>query len=365
VSFSAFDHECMARALRLAARGLHTTDPNPRVGCVIAAGDAVLGQGWHEQAGGPHAEINALRDASGGVSGATAYVTLEPCAHHGRTPPCAEALVEAGIGRVVFAAEDPNPTVDGGGADRLRAAGVAVESGLLAAEAEALNRGFMMRSRAGRPWVRIKSAISLDGRTALRSGESQWISGEGARRDVQRWRARSSAILTGIGTVLADDPRMTVRLDEPVQQPWRVVADRGWRTPPGSRILAADGRAVVAGDATMPRPQALEESGARFLELSASEAGIDPASLLAALAAMEVNEVQVEAGARLCGSLLRNGLVDEVLIYQAPLLLGDGGPGPFALGPLESMQERLHLRVLETTHIGADLRMLLAPEIRS
>jgi len=364
VIFSGFDHECMAEALRLARRGLYTTDPNPRVGCVIADGERVIGRGWHEAAGSPHAEIAALRDADRPVRGHTAYVTLEPCNHHGRTPPCTEALLEAGIARVVIASADPNPAVTGGGLARLRDAGLEVQSGLLEREAEELNCGFLMRMRAGRPWVRVKIAVSLDGRTALRSGESQWISGPASRRDVQRWRARSSAILTGIGTLLADDPSLEARVEVPVCQPLRVVADSRWRAPPDCRLLQDPRRTLLAGDRAAPVPAELRASGVNILEVAAAPSGIDLRALLEALAEREINEVQVEAGARLCGSLLEAGLVDELLLYQAPVLLGDGGPGPFTLGPLESMADRTHLKVLETTHIGEDLRIRLSPSAR-
>jgi diaminohydroxyphosphoribosylaminopyrimidine deaminase/5-amino-6-(5-phosphoribosylamino)uracil reductase len=370
VTFSRFDHECMAEALRLARQGLYTTDPNPRVGCVIADGAQVSGRGWHAAAGGPHAEIAALQDAAlrrpgASLRGQTAYVTLEPCSHHGRTPPCADALVAAGIARVVIACPDPNPRVNGGGVARLRAAGVEVQSGLMAEAAAALNCGFLKRMQAGRPWVRVKSAISLDGRTALRSGESRWISGEASRRDVQHWRARSSAILTGIGTVLADDPRLDARLEgaaeSDVLQPLRVVADSRWRTPPGSRLLQDPARTLLAGDRDRPVPAALQALGARCLPLPPRSGRVDLEALLRALAELEINEVQVEAGARLCGALLGAGLVDELLVYQAPVLLGDGGPGLAALGPLESMAERMHLEVLETTRFGDDLRIRLKP----
>jgi diaminohydroxyphosphoribosylaminopyrimidine deaminase/5-amino-6-(5-phosphoribosylamino)uracil reductase len=343
---------------------MFTTDPNPRVGCVIADGERVAGEGWHEFAGGPHAEIMALRDAGDSARGKTAYVTLEPCSHDGRTPPCADALVDAGISRVVVAANDPNPEVDGGGVRRLAEAGIKVEAGLMSAASEALNPGFMMRMRAGRPWVRIKSAISVDGKTALRNGESKWISGESSRRDVQRWRARSSAILTGIGTVLADDPSMKARVEGPVRQPLRVIADSRWRTPPDSRILADPEEVLIAGDESEPIPAALGSSGAHCLGLPAGRGSVDLRTLLAALADMEINEVQVEAGARLCGALLEARLVDEILIYQAPVVLGEGGRGLFAFGPLESMNERTHLEWLETTRLGNDLRIRLQPEFR-
>jgi diaminohydroxyphosphoribosylaminopyrimidine deaminase/5-amino-6-(5-phosphoribosylamino)uracil reductase len=277
--------------------------------------------------------------------------------------------VAAGIARVVFACADPNPRVNGGGAARLQAAGVEVQSGLMAGEAAALNCGFLMRMRAGRPWVRVKSAISLDGRTALSNGESRWISSEESRRDVHHWRARSSAILTGIGTVLADDPRLDARpegvsegvAEGGILQPLRVVADSRWRTPPASQVLQDPARTLLAGDRDRAIPAALQAPGVRCLPLPARSGRVDLEALLRALAELEINEVQVEAGARLCGALLGAGLVDEWLVYQAPVLLGDGGPGLAALGPLESMAERMHLEVLETSHFGDDLRFRLKP----
>ena len=320
--------------------------------------------GWHERAGGPHAEIGALRDAGRPVRGLTAYVTLEPCSHHGRTPPCVEALLEAGVARVVIASRDPNPEVNGSGLDRLRAGGVQVEEGLMAEAAESLNCGFFSRMRSGRPWVRVKSAISLDGRTALPSGESQWISGPESRSDVQHWRARSSAILTGIGTVIADNPRMTARVEAPVLQPLRVVADSRWRTPPDSRILESPEEALLAGDVTREVPAPLSDLGVRTISLPAVKDGIDLGELLNALAEREINEVQVEAGARLCGALLESDLVDELLIYQAPVLLGEGGPGPFHVGPLESMADRTHFEIMESGRLGDDLRIRLRPTRR-
>jgi len=359
VSFSRFDHECMAMALRLARKGLFTTDPNPRVGCVIAGPDAIAGVGWHEKAGGPHAEIVALRDAGGAASGMTAYITLEPCNHHGRTPPCTDALLAAGIARVVVACPDPNPRVSGAGLQQLRANGVHVETGLMSREAEALNAGFISRMRLGRPWVRVKSAISLDGRSALKNGRSQWISSEASRKDVQNWRARSSAVLTGIGTVLADDPSMDARVEGAVRQPLKVIVDSHWRTPPASRILAAPGTALIAGDESIPVPAGLVSPRLTCLPLSSRGGRLDLHQLLNSLGEMEINEVQVEAGARLCGALLTEGLIDEILIYQSPILLGEGGPGPFAFGPLESMEQRTHLTVLETVRFNHDLRIRL------
>ncbi len=377
MSFSPFDHQCMATALKLAARGLFSPHPNPRVGCVISKGQNILGRGWHEFAGGPHAEIAALRDAREDVKGSTAYITLEPCSHHGRTPPCTEALLSAGISRVVVASADPNPQVNGQGLKKLRNAGLTVESGLMADEAEALNPGFFMRMRKGRPWVRVKSAISLDGRTALGNGDSKWISSEASRRDVQKWRARSSAVLTGIGTVLADNPAMNVRLDNnqpgqngqdgqpPGRQPLRIIADSRWRTPPGSRILADPATAIIAGTRDVAVPPELEATGAQCISLPAVAGRTDLVALLSRLAEMELNEVQVEAGARLCGALLKNRLVDEILIYQAPQLLGEGGPGPFNFGPLESMDERTHLKLLESRRLGNDWRFRLEPRYRN
>jgi diaminohydroxyphosphoribosylaminopyrimidine deaminase/5-amino-6-(5-phosphoribosylamino)uracil reductase len=361
MDFSRFDHVCMAHALRLARKGLFGTHPNPRVGCVIARQDRIVGCGWHRVAGGPHAEIEALRDAGSAADGATAFITLEPCNHHGRTPPCADALIDAGIARVVIATGDPNPLVNGGGAARLKAAGISLESGLMKAEAEDLNAGFFKRMREGLPWVRVKTAVSLDGRTAFRNGMSKWITSEESRLDVQRWRARSSAILTGIGTVLADDPNMNARMEGLVRQPVRVIADSHWRTPPGSKILAGAAGAVVFGGAHVAIPQQLIDRGVDLRPVKTVDGRVDLRVLLETLAISEINEVQVEAGAGLCGALLRDGLVDEVLMYQAPILMGDGAAGPFALGPLESMRERTHLTILETVQVGPDLRIRLRP----
>jgi diaminohydroxyphosphoribosylaminopyrimidine deaminase/5-amino-6-(5-phosphoribosylamino)uracil reductase len=364
VSFSSLDHRFMAVAMQLARKGLNTTDPNPRVGCVIADGDRIVGQGWHEQAGGQHAEIAAINDAAEPVRGMTAYVTLEPCAFHGKTPPCTDALLEAGIGRVVAAIEDPHPQVNGGGLQRLRDAGVQTESGLLAAQAEELNAGFLKRMRSGRPWVRIKSAVSLDGRTGLANGESKWITSEESRRDVQRWRARSSAILTGIGTVLADDPLMNARTGGAVKQPLRVVADSRWRTPLDSRILAQPETAWVAGGEPAEASRKLKQAGVNCLAIAGSDGRPDLGALMDAMGGAGINEVQVEAGPVLCGALLEQELVDEILLYVAPVLLGDSPRGPFALGPLESMAGRTHLEWLEIIQIGADLRHRLKPRYK-
>ncbi len=361
MTFSKFDHECMALALALAARGMKSTRPNPRVGCVLAREGRVLASGWHVSAGSAHAEVVALESAGRDAQGATAYVTLEPCSHHGRTPPCTDALLAAGVSRVVCAMEDPDIRVSGTGRRRLQEAGVQVDCGLMATAAEELNAGFLMRMRSGRPWVRIKLASSLDGRTALANGVSQWISSEASRADVQQWRARSCAILTGIGTVLADDPALIARVKEPVLQPLRVVVDTKWRTPAHSRVVLGPGAALIAGSQGRAVPAALEASGAECLHLMEVDGRIDLHALLRALAVRELNEVQVEAGANLCGALLKAALVDEIVLYQAPVLLGEGGAGLFQLGVLESMDERVHLQVMETCHFGVDMRMRMRP----
>ncbi len=305
MSFTAIDAAHMARALRLAARGLYTTDPNPRVGCVIARGGEVVGEGWHQRAGEPHAEVHALRAAGERARGATAYVTLEPCAHHGRTPPCAEALIAAGVRRVVYAVRDPDPRVSGCGARLLTAAGIEVAAGLMEASARAQNRGFLSRLERGRPWVRLKLAASLDGRTALASGESRWITSEAARADVQRLRARASAIMTGIGTVLADDPRLDVRLAGQQRQPLRVVLDSALRTPRAARLLAPPGQVLLFTTRSNPSATAeLAATGASIEVVAAAAAGLDLAAVMQRLAALEVNELHVECGATLAGRLL-------------------------------------------------------------
>ncbi len=361
------DARWMARALRLARRGLYTTDPNPRVGCVLVRQGRVVGEGWHQRAGEPHAEVLALRDAGEAARGATAYVTLEPCSHYGRTPPCAEALVAAGVARVVAAMEDPNPRVAGAGLARLRAAGVAVEVGLMAAEAEALNIGFVSRMRRGRPWLRLKSAASLDGRTALASGESRWITGEPARRDVQRWRARASALITGVDTVLADDPRLDVRPEElgcdPGRAPLRVIVDSRLRTPADARLFRRPGAVLIATVSEDPLPRrALEAAGAEVLPLPAEASGrVSLAALLEALARREANELHLEAGPTLSGAFLAQGLVDELVLYQAPLFLGHEGRPLFHLPGIHTMGQRLEWRIEEARHLGRDLRLILRP----
>jgi diaminohydroxyphosphoribosylaminopyrimidine deaminase/5-amino-6-(5-phosphoribosylamino)uracil reductase len=357
---SAADFTWMARALELARRGLHTAHPNPRVGCIIVAGDAAVGQGWHQRTGGPHAEAVALAEAGPRAAGATAYVTLEPCCHQGRTPPCTGALKRAGVRRVVFAAADPNPRVGGGGARQLAEAGIAVTEGVLAAEARELNAGFMSRMERRRPWVRAKIAASLDGRTALPGGASRWITGEAARRDAHGLRARSSAILTGVGTVLADDPALTVRRPDlgEVLPPERIVVDSGLRTPPTAQLLRQPGRArVFAARIDDGRRRALEAAGASVEQLPESGGRPDLAAVMARLAELEVNELLVEAGPGLNGALLDAGLLDEIVVYLAPHVLGADGLGMFAPKPIAAMEARHELELAQARRVGADLRL--------
>lgn len=356
-----FDHECMALALRLARKGLTTTHPNPRVGCVISQGEDIVGEGWHRRAGGRHAEIRALEDAGGKSAGGTAYVTLEPCSFHGRTPPCTDALIDAGISRVVCAMQDPNPKVSGAGVKQLQDAGIDVQCGLMAEAAEILNEGFVKRMRSGRPFVRVKLAQSTDGHIALANGTSQWISGPDARRDVQDWRARSDAIMTGVGTVLADDPLLNVRIDGHQKQPLRVIVDSNWRTPPGARLFSTAGVVLVAGLDNDVDRGSLAQAGAKCTALPADKGGVDLIVLLQKLAAREINEVQVEAGPALCGELLRLRLIDELLVYQAPVLLGGAATSPFASPRLDNMDDRVHLQWIDMKRIGQDMRLRFKP----
>jgi len=359
-AFSASDHLHMAHALQLAARAMYTTSPNPRVGCVIVRDGKVVGEGWHERAGQPHAEVHALRQAGERARGATAYVTLEPCSHHGRTPPCAEALVRAGVGRVIAAMQDPNPLVAGKGLALLESHGMEVASGLMAPQARELNPGFISRMERNRPWVRAKVAASLDGRTALENGLSKWITGEAARRDGQHWRARACAILTGIGTVVADDPQMNVREFDIGRQPLRVVVDSQLRTPVTANILKG-GALIACSDERLPQAQALIASGAVLLNMPNHSGKVDLAVLLEELAKRGINELHVEAGAKLTGALLRLGLVDELLLYMAPTILGASGRGMFDFPALTAMDQRLDLDILELSHVGSDIRIRARP----
>ena len=363
-TFTVDDRRHMVRALELAARGLNTTHPNPRVGCVIASGAGVIAEGWHERAGGPHAEAAALAKAGDAARGATAYVTLEPCCHSGRTPPCTSSLIAAGVGRVVYAATDPNPRVNGGGEQVLRAAGIEVSGGLLAAASERLNAGFMLRMRRGRPLVRTKIAASLDGRTALADGRSQWLTCAAAREDVQRWRARSAAILTGVGTVLADDPALNVREAGRVLpvQPLRVIVDSACRTPASARILAQPGDVLMFTLGENAQRAALTARGALVETAPAGAGGVDLAVVLRRLAELEINEVWVEAGPALNGALLAAGLVDELVVYLAASVLGAGARGMFDIPPPASLAVRPEFRLQSVRHLGDDLRLIYTPK---
>ncbi len=360
----------MGRALHLAQRSMNTTTPNPRVGCVLVRDGHVIGEGYTQPAGRNHAEVEALlnaraRPGGDGAAGATAYVTLEPCSHHGRTPPCADALIEAGVTRVIAAMQDPNPQVAGQGFARLRAAGVETRCGLMEREAEEINIGFVSRMTRGRPWLRVKLAASLDGRTALHNGASQWITGPAARSDGHRWRARACAILTGIGTVLEDDPRLTVRLDAHEgmpRQPLKVIIDSRLETPLEARILAGGAVLIAAAIDDANRIAALRARGAEVVVLPNARGKVDLHALFAELAQRGINEVHGEAGFKLSGSLLREGLVDELLLYYAPTLLGDGARGMFHLGELTDLADRRDLRIVDLRRIGDDIRILARPK---
>ena len=358
MSFSAVDHGMMARALQLAERVLWTTSPNPRVGCVLVRDGEIVGEGWHEKAGEPHAEVHALRAAGDKAKGATAYVTLEPCSHHGRTPPCAEALIAAGVTRVVAAMTDPNPLVSGKGLALLRAAGIATASGLLEDEARESNIGFVSRMTRGRPWLRLKAAASLDGKTALNNGVSQWITGPDARRDGHAWRARACAILTGIGTVRDDDPSLTVRDVATTRQPLRVVVDSRLEISPTARILQGE-PVLIVGAVENAEKMALLRSTGHFVEILNNGADkVDLKALLDMLAQRGINEVHAEAGFKLNGSLLREGLVDELLLYLAPCLIGHDASGLFNLPELTTLDGKKALKIRDLRQLGEDIRLI-------
>ena len=365
--FSADDHRYMAQALQLAERGLYTTDPNPRVGCVLVKDNVIVGEGWHERAGEGHAEVHALQQAGEQAKNATAYVTLEPCSHHGRTAPCCDALIDAGVNRVVVAMQDPNPQVAGQGLARLQQAGVEVECGLMQVQAEAINPGFLMRMREGRPYVRCKLAMSLDGRTAMASGESQWITAEAARQDVHCLRARSSAIVTGIGTVRHDDPSMTVRLTDDDGQygasPLRVVLDSQCQMSAKAKILSGQltPTRVMTLNADTPQAEDLRAAGAEVVAVSANNGKIDLAAMLKQLADDDRNEVMLEAGTGLSGAMLQAGLIDEFVIYMAPTLMGDSARGLLSLPGLEKMADRIDLEINDIRAVGRDWRITAKP----
>jgi diaminohydroxyphosphoribosylaminopyrimidine deaminase/5-amino-6-(5-phosphoribosylamino)uracil reductase len=353
-AFSAFDHAMMRRALALAEKGLYTTTPNPRVGCVLVKQESILGEGWHERAGEAHAEVLALQKAGSEAAGATVYVSLEPCNHHGRTPPCVQALKKSGVKRVIAAMRDPNPEAAHGG-EALAAAGIGFEHGLMEDEARELNIGFVSRVTRGRPWVRLKLAATLDGRTALPDGRSQWITGPEARRDGHHWRARACAILTGIGTVRADDPRLTVREVDTPRQPLRVIVDSRLETPSTARILEGENVLIFSAVA------AKAPKGADLVVLPNQNQKVDLPRMLEELARRGVNELHVEAGFRLNGSLAREGCVDEYLVYLNPSFLGDGAQGMLDIPAVDSLEKRLRLKILSLERLGEDLRILARP----
>lgn len=351
----------MARALNLAKRGLYTTNPNPRVGCVLVRNDVIIGEGWHVKAGLGHAEIEALKDVHD-AKGATAYVTLEPCSHQGRTPPCCDALIKAGVTRVVAAMQDPNPLVAGRGLEKLKAAGINVVCGVLEEDALALNRGFVKRMTKNRPFVRSKLAMSLDGRTAMASGESKWITSPEARADVHKLRAESSAILTGINTVLADDPALTARVDMDVVQPVRIVLDSQLKMPITAHMASLPGRnLILTCSHDKMKQQSLEKAGFEVYRLADKNGRLDLHEVMTFLAWQQINEVLVEAGSILNGALLAEGLVDEYMIYMAPCILGDQGRGLFHMPGLQQMADRKNLKLCDIRQISQDLKLILAP----
>ncbi|MCJ7453641.1 MAG: bifunctional diaminohydroxyphosphoribosylaminopyrimidine deaminase/5-amino-6-(5-phosphoribosylamino)uracil reductase RibD [Steroidobacteraceae bacterium] len=366
--FSGDDRRFMRRAMELAEAGLYSTPPNPAVGCVLERWGQPVGEGFHARAGGAHAEIAALENAGPAAAGATAYVTLEPCSHHGRTPPCADALIAAGVSRVVVAMRDPNPAVDGGGLARLAAAGIATDVGLMADEAAELNRGFVSRMSRGRPWVTLKLGASLDGRTALANGTSKWITGEPARADVQRLRSRASAVVTGSGTVVADDPLLTARdqrFEMRGRRPLRVVLDSSLRTPRLAHVLSVPGPTLILTlDTESERAEELREAGASVESVPAGDGGLDLAAVLSRLAALECNEVLVEAGPTLAGAFLRAGLTDEIVVYMAPVVLGSAARSLFNMPELERMCDRCEFTWRDVGRVGDDLRLTLRPRLR-
>ena len=356
--FTAADHGFMEQALELAGRGLYTTTPNPRVGCVIVKGGVLVGSGWHEKAGLPHAEVLALKEAGDRARGAALYVNLEPCSHHGRTPPCVDAIVASGIKRVVAAMQDPNPKVAGSGFAKLRTAGITVEHGLKEDEARELNIGFVSRMTRGRPWMRMKIAASLDGRTALANGKSQWITGEAARKDGHRWRARACAVLTGFGTVRDDDPQLNVRGVDTPRQPLKIVVDSKFETSPSARLLKEGKTLVVGAVNDAKRIASLKNAGAEVVIIPNDGGKVELFKLMEELARRELNEIHVEAGTKLNGSLLQAGVVDELLVYLAPSVIGDSGRGMFHLPEITELSQASALKIREAERIGTDLRIL-------
>lgn len=358
MTWTVADYQYMSRALQLARRGLYTTHPNPRVGCILVKNDRVIAEGWHEYTGGPHAEANALKNSSDDVKDATCYVTLEPCCHSGRTPPCTDALIEAGIKKTVAAMLDPNPAVSGQGKDILLQAGIKFDSGLLADQAAELNRGYIMRRTSGRPLVRCKLAVSLDGRTALADGTSKWITGPEARLDVQHLRAQCSAVMTGIGTVLADDPSLNVREINLARQPLRVIIDPELKFPVSAKMLGLAGRTLIfTGNHDPLSIESLQQSGADIVQLDADQPGFLQKVLSYLAEKEEINEVLLESGATLAGNMLNAGFIDELIVYQSPHVLGDSARGMFHLPAITDMNGRIELEMIETRQVGKDVRL--------
>jgi diaminohydroxyphosphoribosylaminopyrimidine deaminase/5-amino-6-(5-phosphoribosylamino)uracil reductase len=366
MGFTANDHLLMTRSLQLAEQGLYSTQPNPRVGCVIVKDGKIVGQGAHLKAGEPHAEVFALRQAKDNAKGATLYVTLEPCSHTGRTPPCSQAIIDAGISKVIAAMQDPNPQVAGSGLAHLQAHNIETATGLMQAQAEALNPGFISRMTKNLPFVRSKIAASLDGKTALNNGQSQWITSEAARADVQHWRARSCAILTGAGTVLADDPNMTVRsmpgsrMDIGLQ-PMRIIVDSTLKTPPNAKILQGGNVLIAFANDAQNKSEQLLKAGAELLCIPNAEGKVCLKTLLSHLASREINEVLVEGGEGLNGALLAQNLIDELVIYYAPKLMGGAAKSMFAMPAFTNMQQAIALEIIELRQIGTDIRLRAKP----
>jgi len=356
--FSSDDHAYMSQALQLAEKGLYSTSPNPRVGCVIVRDGKIAGSGWHVQTGQPHAEINALNIAGRAAQGATVYLTLEPCSHYGRTHPCAEALIRAKVAKVIIAMQDPNPLVAGRGASLLKQSGINVLVGLMGEWAKDLNVGFVSRMINNRPWVRMKIAASLDGKTALNNGVSQWITGEAARHDGHRFRARSCAVLTGIGTVLEDDPQLSVRFIETSRQPLRIIIDSQLKIPTTAKVLRGEGELIFTTTDNKERISALKEAGARPIILPSEKGKIDLAGLMQILADFEINELLVEAGNRLSSAFIREGLVDELIIYLAPHLIGNRAMGMLQLPELTDLSEKYNLKIKDLRMVGEDIRIM-------
>ncbi|AEJ00070.1 riboflavin biosynthesis protein RibD [Nitrosomonas sp. Is79A3] len=358
--FSPADYAYMSHALRLAEKGLYSTAPNPRVGCVLVRNEQIVGSGWHEKAGRPHAEINALNNAKAAARGATAYVTLEPCGHFGRTPPCVSALIAAGIANVIIAMEDPNPIVSGRGKALLEQSGIAVQTGLLEAEARALNVGFIARMVDKKPWVRLKTAVSLDGKTALKNGVSQWITGEAARQDGHRWRARSCAIMTGIGTVKLDNPQLTVRHIETRRQPKKIIVDSHLAIPLDAKLLQGEEGIFIftANDGNPEKNAVLSKLGIRVIVLPNAEGRVDLKRMMMTLADFGMNEVLVEAGSVLNGALIEAGLIDEMIIFLAPHLLGDDAQGMVQLPEFTNLGQKKTLKINDLRMVGQDIRII-------